>query len=363
MGRQFTLIYLLLTTIAINVSFGGEYAILKEPQTMNYYDRPDGKILKLLNEDIMGKYSNRLVYLEYETNVGNTKWAFMPDPFNILSENRLTNVWIKIDDTVYRFKSDKENGELFYQLLKEADVIKNEEGKFKRTINLTLANYLNGEYIFISYTVPQNIVWDPGSYLFLKYNGKYYKAIEDANIYENIYFYGNFIILYDGDSFYSYNTKFNSEKLTNGNGILDFVERNNFLKKVLTNILDSHVTFDTNNGILTAYLRVEEGKPFVVEKYKFNNGKFELLQNQLTQTYILTGDNVNVRSEAATNGAVLLKLSKGAKVTLLKRSDVALTVGDKKGYWAFIDTGIAKKDGEETIKGWVFDYYLKEEGK
>ena len=79
-------------------------------------------------------------------------------------------------------------------------------------------------------------------------------------------------------------------------------------------------------------------------------------------TYTLTGDNVNVRAEAATNGAVLVKLSKGAKVTLLKRSDIAFTVGGKKGFWAYIDTQVTNKDGE-NIKGWVFDYYLKEEGK
>ena len=81
---------------------------------------------------------------------------------------------------------------------------------------------------------------------------------------------------------------------------------------------------------------------------------------QTGQTYILTGDNVNVRAEAATNGAVLVKLSKGAKVTLLKRSDTALTVGDKKGFWAYVDTQVTNKDGE-SIKGWVFDYYLKED--
>ena len=75
--------------------------------------------------------------------------------------------------------------------------------------------------------------------------------------------------------------------------------------------------------------------------------------------YLLTGDNVNVRAEASTNSAALVKLSKGAKVTLLKRSDIVLTVGDKKGFWAYIDTGVKDKKTGETIKGWVFDYYLK----
>ena len=83
-------------------------------------------------------------------------------------------------------------------------------------------------------------------------------------------------------------------------------------------------------------------------------------QEGQTKFYTLTGDNVNVRAEASTNSAVLIKLSKGAKVSLLKRSDIALTVGDKKGFWAYIDTGIKDKKGG-TIKGWVFDYYLKKE--
>ncbi len=67
-----------------------------------------------------------------------------------------------------------------------------------------------------------------------------------------------------------------------------------------------------------------------------------------------------MRAEAGTNSAALIKLSKGAKVSLLKRSDIALTVGDKKGFWAYIDTGVKGKNGE-NIKGWVFDYYLKKE--
>ncbi|URA09902.1 SH3 domain-containing protein [Thermospira aquatica] len=76
--------------------------------------------------------------------------------------------------------------------------------------------------------------------------------------------------------------------------------------------------------------------------------------------HILTGDNVNVRSEASTNSAVLLKLKKGARVKLLERSDVTFTIGDRTGYWVYIDTGVKDKEGN-TIKGWVVDIYLKEE--
>ena len=103
----------------------------------------------------------------------------------------------------------------------------------------------------------------------------------------------------------------------------------------------------------------EEGK-LIFSKPKNSDSKN--LNGSSSFVYTLTGDNVNVRAKASTNSAALIKLSKGAKVTLLKRSDIALTVGDKKGFWAYIDTGIADKKGG-TIKGWVFDAYLKEEGK
>ena len=109
----------------------------------------------------------------------------------------------------------------------------------------------------------------------------------------------------------------------------------------------------------------EEGQlksPFTEIKVITNKSKFPKIKEPTTQSktlvLTLTGDNVNVRAEASTNSAALVKLSKGAKVTLLKRSDIALTVGDKKGFWAYIDTGIKDKKGG-TIKGWVFDYYLK----
>ncbi|URA10630.1 SH3 domain-containing protein [Thermospira aquatica] len=76
--------------------------------------------------------------------------------------------------------------------------------------------------------------------------------------------------------------------------------------------------------------------------------------------YILTGDNVNVRSEASTNSAVLLKLKKGARVKLLERSDVTFTIGDRTGNWVYIDTGVKDKKGK-PIKGWMVDIYLDEE--
>ncbi len=123
------------------------------------------------------------------------------------------------------------------------------------------------------------------------------------------------------------------------------------------------LTFDEKSGILTVHLEYKSGvkKEF---KYIFKDGVFELLsQSEVTNSkdyYILTGDNVNVRSEASTNSAVLLKLKKGARVKLLERSDISFTIGDKTGNWVYIDTGVKDKKGN-TIKGWIVDVYLKEE--
>ena len=57
-----------------------------------------------------------------------------------------------------------------------------------------------------------------------------------------------------------------------------------------------------------------------------------------------------------------MKLFKDYKVEVIKQSDIELIVGDKKGHWAYIDTEVSDDKGG-TIKGWIFDYYLKEEGK
>ncbi|MGA2140905.1 MAG: SH3 domain-containing protein [Brevinematales bacterium] len=69
--------------------------------------------------------------------------------------------------------------------------------------------------------------------------------------------------------------------------------------------------------------------------------------------YIITGDDVRVRSQGSTNGEVLATFSKGKKVRLISRADAAVIIGGKKGRWAYIDAG--------SLKGWVFDYYMKEE--
>ena len=76
--------------------------------------------------------------------------------------------------------------------------------------------------------------------------------------------------------------------------------------------------------------------------------------------HILTGDNVNVRAEPNKNATVLLKLKKGVKVVVINRQDEKVTIGDKTGRWAYIDTGVKDRKGN-SIKGWVFAYLKVEE--
>ncbi|URA10665.1 SH3 domain-containing protein [Thermospira aquatica] len=122
--------------------------------------------------------------------------------------------------------------------------------------------------------------------------------------------------------------------------------------------------FDEEGNLFTDVLFIDDktGEPFraITNKSEFPKWAQSDKAPVLETYYILTGDNVNVRSEASTNSAVLLKLKKGARVKLLERSDVTFTIGDRTGNWVYIDTGVKDKKGN-TIKGWVVDIYLKEE--
>ncbi|URA10256.1 SH3 domain-containing protein [Thermospira aquatica] len=103
----------------------------------------------------------------------------------------------------------------------------------------------------------------------------------------------------------------------------------------------------------------DENGQLVRIKSKIYSSSYSL-ENLTNDYHILTGDNVNVRAEASTNSAVLLKLKKGARVKILKRSDVTFTISDRTAKWVYIDTGVKDKKGN-TIKGWVVDIYLDEE--
>ncbi len=220
------------------------------------------------------------------------------------------------------------------------------------------------------YSLFVQITWqldgEPRFALYLNKDGKLQKVIKSYTV-ENVVFKNGYIILY--------NERWaDLEVYTTNELVKDKYDNKEYYKRTWeykfreiepdVNLYPKDtLTFDEKSGILTVHLEYKSGvkKEF---KYIFKDGVFELLsQSEATNSkayYILTGDNVNVRSEASTNSVVLLKLKKGARIKLLERSDVEFTVGDKKGYWVYIETGVKDKKGK-TIKGWVVDVYLKEE--
>jgi len=83
------------------------------------------------------------------------------------------------------------------------------------------------------------------------------------------------------------------------------------------------------------------------------------LKSKLNNFVIICGDKVNVRAEPNVNAKVLECLSICKDVILLKKSGKKEKIGKIEGKWAYIDTRYYKDDKhEETLKGWVFDYYL-----
>jgi hypothetical protein len=78
-----------------------------------------------------------------------------------------------------------------------------------------------------------------------------------------------------------------------------------------------------------------------------------------SNSLIVVGDNVNLRQEPSPNSPIVFKLYLTKTVRVVKRTDKKITIDNKSGEWVYVDTGSFKKDSlDETIKGWVFDYYL-----
>lgn len=74
---------------------------------------------------------------------------------------------------------------------------------------------------------------------------------------------------------------------------------------------------------------------------------------------IVVGDNVNLRIEPHSSSRIVFKLYITKTVRVLQRTGRKVTIDDKLGEWIYVDTGSYKKGSlDETIKGWVFNYYL-----
>lgn len=102
--------------------------------------------------------------------------------------------------------------------------------------------------------------------------------------------------------------------------------------------------------------------------WAFNPRTFLFSQSN-DDLYVVTTDYLNVRVEPDINAGVLevpylkntmrkMQLRVTDVVKVLKKSKSEVMVGDKKGRWAYVDTGSYYRNKNEIIKGWVFDYYL-----
>jgi uncharacterized protein YgiM (DUF1202 family) len=149
-------------------------------------------------------------------------------------------------------------------------------------------------------------------------------------------------------NYYGYEAYYNSGDAVDSGVyyILHLIEKDRSKYYIITVVLDNFRGGD--------WERTAKRILFSVRLKDSNKSNSPVLNSISNVTMVLTGDNVRVRTEAGTNGAVVATLSKGAKVKLIERTDIALTVGDKTGFWALVETA-------SGIKGYVFDAYLKEE--
>ncbi len=315
------------------------------------YSTPDQKSKK-----IEYKFqNNEFILVDNITNIGSQYW------YHFNRETKKIGGWVidKIgnyyaDDDIHNYML---SNELYFDYYHTADDL----------FDIKFRDYKNS-YYSIQYN--RQGEYEGDNLLSIYKTNEGIKEVINDVIGKNIIFEKDYIITYDSNLIEVYNSKeVTEEKYTKKiyyKKTFDFLIKNIVSNK---NLINGSFDLDEKNLVLTAKVKYDSKADYQTVVYKFKDGKFEPFSESNNQpssdssksVFTLTGDNVNVRAEAATNGAVLVKLSKGAKVTLLKRSDAALTVGDKKGFWAYIDTGITNKAGNETIKGWVFDYYLKEE--
>jgi len=76
-------------------------------------------------------------------------------------------------------------------------------------------------------------------------------------------------------------------------------------------------------------------------------------------TYLISGNNVNVREDLNDKSRVLIKLKIADRVKIIKKSNIEYKNRSIAGKWVLIDTNYTKTyDKKDTYKGWVLDYYL-----
>ncbi len=154
----------------------------------------------------------------------------------------------------------------------------------------------------------------------------------------------------------------------------DFVHNKILRKDLLITItnMESSSFFSTND-ITNTYIIYYPNLSNIIysvirEEVMAYEKKYIAKRNSITNNDWITTETVSVWKYMSTNtitndyndNTVLIVLDKGTKIKYLDLGNDSMIGSGDINYWAYIDTQVTNKAGE-TIKGWVFDYYLKEE--
>ncbi|HPV98253.1 MAG TPA: hypothetical protein PLZ78_10530 [Spirochaetota bacterium] len=72
----------------------------------------------------------------------------------------------------------------------------------------------------------------------------------------------------------------------------------------------------------------------------------------------VVGDNVNLRMQPTIEAQVMESLKLAQEVELKEKKAEKVIIDGKAGSWVYVDTHSRESLEGDTIKGWVFDYYL-----
>jgi hypothetical protein len=73
---------------------------------------------------------------------------------------------------------------------------------------------------------------------------------------------------------------------------------------------------------------------------------------------IVVGTNVNLRIQPTIEAQVLESLKLAQEVEVKEKKAEKVVIDGKVGSWVYVDTHSRESLEQDTIKGWVFDYYL-----
>jgi hypothetical protein len=380
--NKYLIINFLLGWLLIQTAYTQEYRyfIVTNINTSTYQKpgtvSPKNEFRFAKDNSYRGFFSNELIRSDTITNINGAEWAL------IFKDKPEWRGWMKTAGT-YQFEGE-ENGQLYKVIVLKELVEGHVESGFNdyRYVELSFTNFNNG-YLMFHYAWPGGWAGGVNGSFYRLGNGDWNRVFQDSGIYKQYIFHQRFIILLDCDLetvvYDTERTEFDSRQ-KNKQSYATVMQltpyKYGYFRPSSGQHFDSHLEYDTNTGLLTAYLRTNINVPFDLHYYQFNetNGEFILLTNYIPpkldmtnasgQTdsvspnamYVLTGDSVRMRSEAGTNGAVAAVLSKGARVKLLERKGEEVEIGGRRGHWAYVE--VASPAAMAGKRGWVFDAYM-----